>query len=451
MPQDKSFSFSDYFFFLVPSLIGLVCFLLPLPFEGGYDLLVGKVAKTFLDSWSSFLPLILLVFLCVTSLLSFLAVFYAGSKGRKGRFFLHFRVSHFWLLVRVLGFVFACFCYFKVGPFIFWDKETGSTVFYELLPFLFCIFLCAGFLLPLLLNFGLLEFFGVLLTKVMRPLFTLPGRSSLDCLSSVIGDGSIGILLTNKQYEEGFYSRREAMVIATTFSFVSITFSFVVLSHAKLSFLVFPFFVTIAIAAFVAAVVCPRIPPLSLVEDTYLKKRKTEGEEVREEGSLFFHALYGGVALAKKNASLSRFLKEACTSVLDMWFGVLPAVMCFGTISLVIAQYTPLFKYLGLVFYPLLLLLQVPEAYEASQAFIIGFSDMFLPVIVSQGIESDYTRFVIACTSVSQLIFMSEVGALLLSSKIGIRFRDLVAIFFVRTLVTLPVIVLCARFFLQSS
>ena len=41
---------------------------------------------------------------------------------------------------------------------------------------------------------------------------------------------------------------------------------------------------------------------------------------------------------------------------------------------------------------------------------------------------------------------MSEVGGLLLGSKIPVTFLDLVLIFLVRTLITLPVIVLCANF-----
>lgn len=448
MSKLSSYTLGDYLLFLIPSLFGLMGFLIPLPFLSGYDLFVGMFAKKILASLELYLPTILLFLLGGAALFSFLAHFLKKKPNKTNPFLCYFGVSSFWLTVRVLGFFFCASCYFQMGPSFIYHEETGSMIFKDLLPFLFCIFLCAGFLLPLLLNFGLLEFFGVLLTKVMRPLFTLPGRSSLDCISSVIGDGSIGILLTNKQYEEGYYSRREAMVIATTFSFVSITFCFVVLAQAKLTALVIPFFITITAAAFVAAVVCPRIPPLSRVEDTYLKKRDDLHSKPASNTSLFTRALTQGLDLAKKNASLTSYLKEGSTSVLDMWFGVLPAVMAFGTISLVIATYTPVFEYLGLLIYPLLYVLRVPEAYEASQAFVIGFSDMFLPVIVSHNIESDFTRFVIACTSVSQLIFMSEVGALLLSSKIGIKFLDLVTIFLLRTVVTLPVIVLCAHIFL---
>lgn len=71
---------------------------------------------------------------------------------------------------------------------------------------------------------------------------------------------------------------------------------------------------------------------------------------------------------------------------------------------------------------------------------------MFLPSVLGSGIESEMTRFIIACVSVTQLIYMSEVGGLLLGSKIPVTFLDLVLIFLVRTLITLPVIVLCANF-----
>ena len=125
-------------------------------------------------------------------------------------------------------------------------------------------------------------------------------------------------------------------------------------------------------------------------------------------------------------------------------------VMALGTAALIVAEYTPVFKWLGLPFIPLLELLQVPEAAEASQTLVVGFADMFLPSVLGSGIESEMTRFIIACVSVTQLIYMSEVGGLLLGSKIPVTFLDLVLIFLVRTLITLPVIVLCANFIFRQ-
>lgn len=40
----------------------------------------------------------------------------------------------------------------------------------------------------------------------MRPLFTLPGRSTVDNLASFIGDGTVGVLITSRQYERARYT-----------------------------------------------------------------------------------------------------------------------------------------------------------------------------------------------------------------------------------------------------
>ena len=93
----------------------------------------------------------------------------------------------------------------------------------------------------MLIDYGLLDFIGALLIRFMRPIFNLPGRSALNCIASWLGDGSIGVLMTSKQYEEGFYSKREATVVATTFSAVSITFCLVVISQVDLAHMFLPF------------------------------------------------------------------------------------------------------------------------------------------------------------------------------------------------------------------
>ena len=97
----------------------------------------------------------------------------------------------------------------------------------------------------------------------MRPVFNLPGRSAIDCIASWLGDGTIGVLLTSKQYEDGFYTKREAAVIGTTFSLVSITFSLVVIDTVGLSRMFLPFYFTVTVASLVAAIVLPKLPPLS--------------------------------------------------------------------------------------------------------------------------------------------------------------------------------------------
>jgi nucleoside recognition membrane protein YjiH len=70
---------------------------------------------------------------------------------------------------------------------------------------------------------------------------------------------------------------------------------------------------------------------------------------------------------------------------------------------------------------------------------------MFLPAIFASSIDAEITRFIIAGLSVTQLIYMSEVGGLLLGSKVPVSFKDLAIIFLLRTLITLPIITLIAH------
>jgi nucleoside recognition membrane protein YjiH len=73
---------------------------------------------------------------------------------------------------------------------------------------------------------------------------------------------------------------------------------------------------------------------------------------------------------------------------------------------------------------------------------------MFLPSVIAAGtIQNPMTLFIIAAVSVTQLIYMSEVGGLLLGSKIPVKMTDLIIIFLERTIITLPVVVLMANMF----
>lgn len=131
--------------------------------------------------------------------------------------------------------------------------------------------------------------------------------------------------------------------------------------------------------------------------------------------------------------------------VLDMWLGVMPVIMAFGTLALIIAEVTPIFQWLGMPFIPLLKLFKIPYAVEASQTMIIGFADMFLSFVIGLNIPSELTRFVIAGVSVSQLIYLSEVGAVILGSKIPVSLGEMFIIFIERTLIALPIMAIAGH------
>ncbi|MEZ7278306.1 YjiH family protein [Pseudoalteromonas sp. N1230-9] len=437
------------FTFFVPSLIGVFLFMTPVPIGEAMTIPIAVMAKGVQQWIAPFALGLITTIVCITGVLSLVIKLFQPKALLKVFVIKHlFDVSWLWLSVRLFGMVFILLTYTQYGPEMITSKNTGALVLNDLLPVLFSVFILAGLLLPLLLNFGLLELVGTLLTKVMRPLFGVPGRSAVNCVASWLGDGSVGILMTARQYEDKHYTQREAAIIGTTFSAVSITFCLVVIGQVKLEHLFAPFYLTVCLAGFVAALIVPRLPPLRFKKDLYVDGTQPDehAEAVPEGKTLITHSL--DVALAKARTAPGFFgtLKEGIHNALDMVFAVLPVVMAVGTFALIIAEYTPIFEYMGKPFVPFLELLQVPEAEAAAQTIMVGFADMFIPSILAAGsIESDVTRFIIAAMSVTQLIYMSEVGALLLGSKIPVNIVELFLIFILRTLVTLPVIVLMAH------
>ena len=445
--KEKKLSTSKLLTFLIPSLLGILLFMTPIKYNGEITIPIAILSKGVLNYFIDHIPLVAVFIILISAITSIITKIFKPKFIMNNAYLKNvFDVTTLWFVLRILGAILVVSVYFKIGPSFIWEENTGGLLLYSLLPILFSVFLFAGFLLPLVLDFGLLEFTGSLLSKIMRPIFKLPGRSSIDCITSWLGDGSIGVLLTSKQYEEGFYSKREAAVIGTNFSAVSITFCLVVISQVNLSHMFIPFYLTITLSGIIAAIIIPRIRPLSKISDTYYNNKKCAmNEDIPKGYTPFSWGLDQAVKRASKSTDISKFIKNGIKNVIDMWIGVIPIVMAMGTITLIVAEHTQVFQILGAPFIPLLNLLGIPEAYAASQTMIIGFADMFLPSVLASTIQSEMTRFIIACVSVTQLIYMSEVGGMLLGSKIPVKFKDLFIIFLERTLITLPIVTLIAH------
>ncbi len=431
--------------FFIPSAIGALLFVTPIYHNGNFTIPIAVLANLMLDFMGDYATTIICGLITLSMGLTVLHFFYTPRFSRNNPALLNlFKIRGIWLIVRILGFFFAMMLYFNVGPQMIIGDNTGGTVLFGLIPILVCVFCLAGLLLPLLLEFGLLDFVGSLFIRLMRPVFGLPGRSSLDCIASWLGDGSIGVLLTSKQYEEGYYSRREATVIATTFSAVSITFSLVVISEVGLEHLFVPFYLTVALAGIVAAIIVPKLPPLCNIPDEYCVEKKNV-EDIPDGLTTAQFGLKLAMERAQNAPTLRRFLRDGLTNVAEMWLGTIPVILSLGTLALIVAEYTPIFHWLGLPFIPLYELLGIPEAAAASSTVIVGFADMFLPSVIISSVESEMTRFVVAAVSVTQLIYMSEIGSIIMGSKIPVSLPKLFIIFLQRTIVTLPVVAAVAH------
>ena len=141
----------------------------------------------------------------------------------------------------------------------------------------------------------------------------------------------------------------------------------------------------------------------------------------------------------------NRRLQDVRAACEDEAINLMPPLIAIATFGLIVAEYTPVFEVLSYPLAALLSWLQITDAGAAAPALLVGFVEMFLPGVIAQGIESELTRFVIISVAITQLIYMSEVGVLILKTRIPLNFINLVTLFVLRTIIALPVIVAIAQ------
>lgn len=434
--------------FIIPSLIGILLFLVPFPYGGEWLVGIGVMAEFIQNTAAPFLVELLVIVLVISAVLSAYATLFKPDWIMQKPMFKELFVVHpFWLIVRITGGIFAVMVYFQAGPAWLISDASGGEVLNGLLPILAVWTLVMGMLLPLLVDFGLMEWLGTMAQKIMRPLFKLPGRSAVDALASWMGNNMVSILITINQYENGYYSKRESAVIVTSFTITSIGFALIIATILDLGHMFVPFYLTVTAGVLAAALICPRIPPLSRISNDYYEGADKQIEEEVPNGYTTLQWAYTkAVNKAEKADSAGQLVNRSIYSALDIWLGMLPVIMSIGTIAMVIAEFTMLFDIISYPLIPVLEWMQIPEAAAAAPALLVGFADMFLPALLASGIESELTRFVVGAVSLTQLIYLSEIGVMLIRSKIPINFWQLLVLFLIRTIITLPIVVVIAHF-----
>ncbi len=435
--------------FVFFSLIGILMFLVPIHWGDKWTIGLGILADALKSVIQGYLPLIATLIVVSSAILTLGVAAFKPKWSQSGSAFANiFKVNWFWTLLRVLGAIFIVMIYLQIGPEWVTSKYTGGVILNDLNPVLIPFFFFAVMLLPFLVDYGLMEYVGTLLSKPFQKIFKLPGRSAIDATASWLGSGTVGVLITAQQYEKGFYNQREAAVIATSFSLASVAFSLLVANFIGIPHLFVPFYLTVVVAGLTAAIIMARIPPLSRKKDTYhVQSGKQIAESIPANTTMHAWAVEQGVRRAYSMPGAGKVFKDSLQVLADVYLGLMPVVFAIGTVALALSEYTPVFKILSAPMVPFLELLRIPEAAKAAPAMLVGFADMFLPAVLGKGIENEMTKFVIACASITQVIYMTEVGALILKSKIGVNFLELFIIFLLRTFITLPIIAFIAHMF----
>ncbi len=312
----------------------------------------------------------------------------------------------------------------------------------DMLPFLFeRLALSVGVLIPIgavaltfLLGFGLLEMIGVLMERIMRPLFRTPGHAALDAVASFVGSYSVGLLVTRQMYQQGRYGLRDAAIIATGFSTVSATFMVVVARTLGLMpHWGFYFWATLAVT-FVVTAITAWLPPLSRLA------QPAPAVPPGPTGALLPRAVDAGIRRYEARPPVGRMVLDNLRDGLRMAATVVSCILAVGFIGICLAKFTPVFDGIGLLLKPALwvadALLGTSGASAASGAFASGLAEMFLPAILLK--EAEFAvRMLAGIVSVSMVLFLSGCIPCILATGIPLRMGHLMIVWLLRMLLSI--------------
>lgn len=316
------------------------------------------------------------------------------------------------------------------------DETIGPFLWKTLVTSVGLIVPIGAIFLGFLIGFGLMEFVGVFVRPIMYPIWRTPGRSAVDAVASFVGSYSLGLLLTNRVYKQGGYTAKEAAIIATGFSTVSVTFMVIVANTLQIMDLWLQYFFTAFFVTFVVTAICVRIPPLSTIPDAHFLGSTPNPEQAITENKIRVAWEQARGTLRANPGILQTMWLNFKDGVL-MASAILPSIMSVGLLGLLAAKHTPIFDWTGWIFVPFNKLAGMPDPLLGGKAISLGLVEMFLPA-TEIGPEGDtLTAFIIAVVAVSGIIFLSAMVPSIMATDIPVKFWHLLVIWVERVILSI--------------
>lgn len=441
---EKKNNFTAVSKFSCCSGFGIFMFLCPLNgtqegFTTGLSLLTDMLDKFLQQN----IPGLLTAIVAISALSAVIALFNKPKILKKYKWLYELIVvSKTYLLTRIIALIITICVVFKMGPVILQSDSTGAGMI-SLSQTLIAIAVVLSFILPFLTDCGIMEFTGILLKPLIRPLFRVPGRASVDLIASWLASSNTAVLITAGQYNSGFYSKREAATIMTNFSLVSIPFCMVVAQTLNITEHFLLLYSSVTIIGLLLAVIGARLYPLGNLPDSYRGEKKIN-EEVPKDSSLFRWAMLEALQRADQ-FSLKKAMYDGIKMTIGILMDLIPIVIAWGTIGSLLVNETPIFHWIAYPMGAYMNLLGIDNAFNIAPATLVGFIDMFIPALITNAATPEKTRFIIAGLSLVQIVYLTEVGSIIVKSNVGLNLKRLFIIFLERTIIALPLLALVAK------
>lgn len=415
------------FKFFVYSLIGVITFFIPVSINGNSTILLDHMVTFIRDTFPNVVPYYVLILILFGAIHPFI-----NHTWKKDSVYM---VLSFF---KVIGLVVAFMLIFDFGPDWLFKPNMGPFLLEKLVISVGILVPIGAIFLALLVGYGLLEFIGVLVQPFMRPIWKTPGRSAIDAVASFVGSYSIGLLITNRVFKEGKYTIKEATIIATGFSTVSVTFMIIVAKTLDIMDIWNIYFWVSLVVTFLVTAITVRIWPLNKISDEYYN-----GDDGKPEEKIQHNRLKVAWKKAMETAEMAPSLwKNIWLNLKDgliMTMAILPSILSVGLLGLVLAEYTPTFDIIGYIFYPFTWIMQVPEPLLAAKGAAVEIAEMFLPALLVVDAPL-ITKFVISVVSVSAILFFSALIPCILSTEIPVSIPKLLVVWIERTILTIVIV-----------
>ena len=430
--------------FIILTLIGLLLVVIPFNFSGTVDTFTFFYLKKVVRIGGYGLEVFITVLVCISALLSLVDCLFKPDFIRKNDLMKTlFSTTWFDTINKIIGAIVAVMVCIKIGPEFLISIDTGGTML-SLSTQLSIIIPPMLLLQTFILECGFMEFLGTLIGFIVKPLFKISEMASVSIISAWVGPGNAAILASKQLFEEGYYTLKEAAIIGTTFSTSSIGWCVLVANVLGLMDHFLAFYLTITFCGIVVALIGVRIPPISNYKEIYSNGKTVSDKTLTKNTGNLLGTAFDLAGKRVETVTINNFTGKI-KNMLTYVFCLQPIIICWGTIALVLSMYTPILNYLSYPIGFILELFKIDGAYKAAPAILSGFADNYLPVILGKSMISEQLKFIVGTMSIVQIIFMSEIGALLLSTKIINKFTDIVIIFIERTFIALPIIVIISK------
>lgn len=434
--EKKKFNSTDIALFIFYSLFGIFMFFVPVTIGGAKSIPIDHIT-----SLVKKLPNYNLVF-GVFMVLAGIAYAIKTKSWQKSK------LHSVFFAIKLVALVFVFMYVTNKGPARIFDGDMLPLIWNGIMVSVATIVPIGSVFLAFLTGFGLMEFIGVFMEPVMRPVFKTPGRSAVDAVASFVGSYSLALLITNRVYLEDTYTKKEAAIIATGFSTVSATFMIIVAKTLDLLDYWLAYFWITLFVTFLVTAITARIFPLNKKPQEYYSGKEYVPEEKKK--VTFGEAIEAGMEAYKNSGSLAVVIKDNFIDGFKMALNIAPSLLGVGMIGLLLAEYTPIFDIIGYIFYPFTLITRVEEPLMVAQALGMSIAEMLLPapVVANAGLGL-IAKMLVAVVSVSEILFFSASIPVMMGTEIPLKFSDYIIIWIERVIlsivITMPILYLFFR------